>query len=267
MNHFKIIFRLTLYEMYQRRRYAAGARKYALGKYKKSPTNSYKRRRLYKPPYARLPFFRNVIADTPAVKYAKLTYVAHENVNGPGVNNIVVKEYRINGMYDPEVALGGHQPMGFDEMMTQYEKFTVLKAHVELENQSVVAYKSLFMVLMREQTPGDATAMYASSGLSNLFEREGTSQTLCVTTGEYQASARKVDMWCDMSKYTGKSYKDLIGDYGYQGDVNNDPNQQQYVAVVVFNPQGSDQSANTAQFKVKITYYAAFTKKLPPVSS
>lgn len=263
-----------MYGMYKRPRYNSGARKYGLAKYKayggapairKRP--QYRNSSFYTPPYARLPLFRNVVADQPTIKYAKLTYVVHENLTGPTAGNIVVKEYRINGMYDPEVSVGGHQPMGFDELMNQYEKFTVLKAKFELENQSVVTYKNLFLMLFREQTPGAASTMYASNGLSNLIESAGSSETLCVTTGEYQARQRKVTMWADMSRFTGKTYRDLIGDYGYQGDSGHDPDQQQYMAVVLFNPQASDQSANTAQYQLKITYYAAFTKRLPSVSS
>lgn len=267
MNHFKTIFRTYLHAMYQRRRFAAGARKYALGKYKKAPTSTYKRRKLYKPPYARLPYFPPYLMDVPPVKFAKLNYVAMYDTAGPGLNAIVVKEFRINGMFDPDAQIGGHQPMGFDELMKQYEKFTVLKAYVELENMSVVSYKSIFMMLMREQSPGDVAAQFSSEGIAGVLERPGHSETLCVTTGEYQGSKRKVGLMCDMAKYSGKNYKDLIGDYGYQGDVGHDPDQQQFVAVVLFNPTGADQSANTAQWKIKITYYAAFTKRMPPEGS
>lgn len=254
--------------MYSRYRKSRPSRKYALAPAKKyRRTSYYGKRRPYTPAYARLPYFPPYLMDVPAVKYAKLRYVVNDNVNGPGVNSIVVREYRINGLFDPEVALGGHQPMGFDELMKQYEKYTVLKAHIELENMSVVSYKAMFLCLVREQGLGDLAAMYASDGLSALLERPGVSESLCVTTGEYQASKRKVSMWCDMSKFTGKSYKDLIGDYGYQGDVGHDPDQQQYVAVLLYNPQGSDQSSNSAQFKVTITYYAAFSKRMPPEGS
>lgn len=254
--------------MYTRYRKSRPSRKYALAPAKKYRRTSYiSKRRAYTPYYARLPYFPPYMADVPAVKYAKLNYVATYDVSGPGVNAIVVKEFRINGMFDPDAQMGGHQPLGFDELMKQYEKFTVLKTYVELENMSVVAYKSLFMVLVREQAVGDVAAMYAVDGITGLLERPGVSETMCITTGEYLASKRKVGMMCDMSKYTGKSYKDLIGDYGYQGDVGHDPDQQQFVAVVLFNPVGSDQSANTAQFKIKLTYYAAFTKRMPPEGS
>lgn len=38
----------------------------------------------------------------------------------------VVTTIRANDLYDPEFAIGGHQPRGFDEMMKVYKTFTVI---------------------------------------------------------------------------------------------------------------------------------------------
>ncbi|AXH77407.1 MAG: putative capsid protein [Circoviridae sp.] len=35
-------------------------------------------------------------------------------------------QLKANGMFDPQVSLGGHQPRGFDEFMKAYDMFTVL---------------------------------------------------------------------------------------------------------------------------------------------
>ena len=34
-------------------------------------------------------------------------------------------QVRANGLYDPQVSTGGHQPRGFDEFMTTYDMYTV----------------------------------------------------------------------------------------------------------------------------------------------
>ena len=256
--------------MYSRVRRYTGARKRTLGAYKKYTKPYLKRRRTTTTiaPYARLPYFPSYLSDVPAIKYAKLRYVAYDNTAGPGINNLVIREFRINGMYDPEVTLGGHQPTGFDELMKQYEKFTVLKAHFTLENYSLINNRALFLCMIREQQPGDVAAQYSVDGLNGLMERPGISDTLALSVGgDMMGSKRKVFMWCDMAKYTGKTYKDLIGDYGYQGDVGHDPNQQQYLAVVLYSPTGADQSSVSAQWKITIDYYAAFTKRMPPEAS
>jgi len=170
-------------------------------------------------------------------------------------------------MYDPDVAIGGHQPTGYDELMKQYEKYTVLKCHVTLENTSVLNYRSMMMCIVREQQPGDVAAQFATDGLPAILERDGVSKSLAVTTGEYSSDKRTVSMWFDMSKYTGKSYKDLIGDIQYQGDVGTDPSSIQRFAIMIWSPQNTDQSGNAVQFTVKIQYYAAFTKRMPTEGS
>lgn len=95
-----------------------------------------------------------------------------------------------NGMYDPEVALGGHQPMYFDQYAGLYNHYTVIGSRVKFtisngdtqESQysySLVAYRdddgnppsSATMEGLAEQTqgnrlvtiPGGANNIYSSS--------------------------------------------------------------------------------------------------------
>ena len=256
--------------MYSRVRRYTGARKRYLGANKKYNYNNYKRRRTTTSiaPYARMPYIPRFLADMPAIKYARLRYVSFNNTAGPSVNSIVIREYRINSLYDPDYQVGGHQPTGFDEMMKQYEKFTVLKTYVQLENCSLINNRALFVCLIREQQPGDVAAQYAVDGLNALMERPAVSESLALTVGgDMMGSKRKIGMMCDMSKYTGKTYRDLIGDYGYQGDVGHDPNQIQNIAVVCYSPTGADQSSVSAQWKLTMDFYVAFTKRMPPEGS
>lgn len=257
--------------MYSRVRRYTGARKRYLGANKRYNYSNYKRRRTTRTsiaPYARMPYIPRYLADMPAVKYARLRYVSYNSTPGPGVNSIVVREFRLNSLYDPDYQVGGHQPTGFDELMKQYEKFTVLKTYVQLENCSLIGSRALYLCLIREQQPGDVAAQYALDGLDSLMERPGVSESLALTLGgDMLSPKRKVGMMCDMSKYTGKSYKDLIGDYGYQGDVGHDPNQIQNIAVVCYSPTGADQSTVSAQWRITMDFYAAFTKRMPPEGS
>lgn len=43
----------------------------------------------------------------------------------PGSTSTQMFQLRANGMFDPQTALGGHQPRGFDEFMEAYDMFTV----------------------------------------------------------------------------------------------------------------------------------------------
>lgn len=57
----------------------------------------------------------------------KLRYVERFDVEPTGTSGAITS-FRGNGMYDPRIAFGGHQPRGFDDYMELYGKFTVLNA-------------------------------------------------------------------------------------------------------------------------------------------
>jgi hypothetical protein len=48
----------------------------------------------------------------------------------PTGTSVLSKTFLANGMYDPDVSLGGHQPRGFDEFMKTYQTFTVKGSRV-----------------------------------------------------------------------------------------------------------------------------------------
>ena len=55
----------------------------------------------------------------------KLRYVERIDSNIDGTN-VKLFGFRGNGLYDPFIPLGGHQPRGFDDFMKIYDKFTVV---------------------------------------------------------------------------------------------------------------------------------------------
>lgn len=48
----------------------------------------------------------------------------------PTSTSAIVRTIRANDLFDPEFAVGGHQPRGFDEMMEVYGKYTVMGSKV-----------------------------------------------------------------------------------------------------------------------------------------
>lgn len=65
-------------------------------------------------------------------KVVSLPYVEWQNVTMGAVAQNVVLTYRGNGMYDPDYALGGHQPMGFDQYIALYNKYYVKSATIKV---------------------------------------------------------------------------------------------------------------------------------------
>lgn len=48
----------------------------------------------------------------------------------PNTTSVQQFQLKANGMFDPQVAIGGHQPRGFDEFMDAYTMFTVLGSKI-----------------------------------------------------------------------------------------------------------------------------------------
>jgi hypothetical protein len=75
---------------------------------------------------------RNASVRVPRTKLAlpqsmrtKLRYVEQVEFKPTG-QNAIQSSYRANGLFDPSIALGGHQPRGFDEFMAICSTFTVV---------------------------------------------------------------------------------------------------------------------------------------------
>jgi len=60
-------------------------------------------------------------------KLVKLRYAAHFNLNCGSTNDYWSNvQFRADDIFDPDVALGGHQPQGRDLMFTQYDKCVIV---------------------------------------------------------------------------------------------------------------------------------------------
>lgn len=84
---------------------------------RKAPVRRYKKKS-----YPR----KNMISPSgvPTVRFVKMRYVTRIPLT-TGVA-VVSAQFRANSIFDPEVALGGHQPMGHDTMSTLYNHYTVV---------------------------------------------------------------------------------------------------------------------------------------------
>lgn len=76
-------------------------------------------RRMVSKPYRRRPVFvqRPRISGFPDFMFAKLKYTQSYHSSSALQQNFV---WRANSLYDPDVAIGGHQPMYFDQYMAVY---------------------------------------------------------------------------------------------------------------------------------------------------
>ena len=71
---------------------------------------------------------RNKIGFPQQIK-TKLRYSTRVEFTPTGTS-VIQFQLRANGMFDPQVSLGGHQPRGFDEFMEAYDMYTVMGSKI-----------------------------------------------------------------------------------------------------------------------------------------
>jgi len=68
----------------------------------------------------------------PARKRLTLRYSTFEVLQYNAGAQFAQLDFRANSLYDPEYAVGGHQPMGFDQWMKFYKNYTVLRSRIKI---------------------------------------------------------------------------------------------------------------------------------------
>lgn len=59
-------------------------------------------------------------------------YVESSVVLNPGAGVADTHIFQLNGLYDPDISGVGHQPIGFDQVMTMYDHYTVIGARAKV---------------------------------------------------------------------------------------------------------------------------------------
>lgn len=69
----------------------------------------------------------------PATRIVKLRYVQRVTLN-PGIGSKALYQFRANSMFDPDLSGVGHQPLGFDQLVTPFwNHYTVLSSSIKCD--------------------------------------------------------------------------------------------------------------------------------------
>lgn len=144
------------------------------------------------------------------MQLAKMTYVATGSHTHNSVGLTVSTRFIINGMFDPEFALGGQQPYQFDQMMANYNKYTVLSAKITVTC-----------------TGGSAPAIFGVLALPNVADPNPDPAQLmerprCRYGFSDKDTSRTISYKVSLKKLFGVS--DLIGDDNFFGTTATQPN-------------------------------------------
>lgn len=189
----------------------------------------------------------------PDKKLVRLRYSTVISLN-PAAGSLTSYKFSCNGMYDPDVSGAGHQPMGFDEWMSVYRRYTVLGSKIDMRHVPttyVENFPAAFGVLMSRETAFPYTSLDAivESGFS------GTNYRLAGAplTSRAQKS-NSVSRTMSTKKVFGVS--DLVGEDDYGGNTSTNPTAQVFFYCWCGDPTGTTIDCPAYSFRVTVDYIA-----------
>jgi len=154
-------------------------------------------------------------------------------------------QFRANSLFDPDVALGGHQPYGYDQLAAMYQKYVVVSSScvVTLNIGSLATYSGEFGVNV-----ADTTA--PSTNRDTLMESQYSTWKNFISTN----GPLSVKLNFDAAKYF--DVKDLQESDDIIAAVSANPTRQAYFNVWAAPDSGL--IANTVYITVAISYDVLF---------
>lgn len=138
--------------------------------------------------------------------------------------------FSVNDAFDPNHTGTGHQPMGFDQMMSIYDQFTVLRSSITVQFAPSIASVITRVALSLKDAAASIT------NITQLLENGLSEMGLCVGAKQPgQHCAPTLTMHCDVLKYFGfKGVSGLLQNPNFQGNSTTSPLEQVYFQITAW---------------------------------
>lgn len=184
----------------------------------------------------------------------KLTYAADFSINAGIV--LAGHSFRLNSLFDPDETGVGHQPYGFDQMMTYYGRYTVVGCNI-----SVTAFyaddsgaEHAFMVGSFLADSAE-TKIDTPQSASDMIEMPGVNYKI-MSAGQYSASFNR---FVAIPKFFNAGKGGYLTEPEFSATSGSNPTRvAQCVIVAGGADDGDDPPA--LHFKAVLTYTAIFTE-------
>jgi len=131
--------------------------------------------------------------------------------------------FRANDMFDIDFTGGGHQPMGFDQLMLWYNHFCVLQTKITVNFRNVGGNPATVAI----RVDGANTPITV---IDRFVEIGGYTMDLCEPKGVYGAN-KTLSMDIDIAKLQGVSRSAITADPTLRGDAATSPTEVTYFHV------------------------------------
>lgn len=206
--------------------------------------------------------YKSSTSGIPERYFCKLKLVDNFSV-GAGTNPSALEHYRLNGIYDPYVGVGGHAPRGFNQLAALYQRYRVHKARVVFNANYIDESNQLWIALLEEsgQLPGFAW-------IYDACEKEGTLWHKQTNRTGAKFLKKNYDM-AHMLGMTREQYRTSIetaaNTSGMTGTL---PALQNYVGLACANlDETTNIDTDEVNYNVTIIYYVEFFDKVSLATS
>lgn len=203
-----------------------------------------------------------ILRTIPDRMLVKLTYIdtfrnANIALDGSGRPSVQrVKTYK-SSLYDPDFAVGGHQPLWYDQYQVLYQKYRVhgIKYDIIVNNNG---QNETFYLMVRPYSSALIEVNYETlMERGNCHWRQG---------GSVNSGSDRVRMkgYMNVAKTLGISKRQVSLDDKFESNWGTDPATMAYLNLYVANWLGS---GTTLTYTVKLTYYCSFHDRVTPNGS
>lgn len=193
---------------------------------------------------------RRIPTGMPSKKLVKLKYATTVALN-PGSTTPDYKYFSCNGMYAPEI-VGGHQPLYFDQWMSNYDHYQVIGSAIRItqvptQNAGTAGVPCLWGCIIDDETTFSySTSSQIIESNQGRYFRQGNNGTTGVNTaGKSPSLVRKFSAKKQLGVGTGKQ----------EGSTSANPIDQMYFGLWCASPADTSDPAQHT-FMVEISYIA-----------
>lgn len=187
----------------------------------------------------------------PASTTKKMIYFDYGHEQTSTAASVSYYRYVANGMYDPDQTGGGHQPLGWDEMIHFYDQATCIRSKVTV---TFVSESASTPMLVGVRLADDATNY---TNASDLVEDGLVKCGIVVGTGGGPHQVKSFTLGCDVAAYFGRPRsKELTNDVTLATTAGANPTEAVYFDVFSF--AAVNTTTVTVGYNVMIEYEAVF---------
>lgn len=182
-------------------------------------------------------------------KKGQLYYDNNLTITAPVTGAVVGYVFSANGAYDPDTTGTGHQPMGFDQMMSMYNQFTVIQSSITVSFAPLATLLTRVALVLLPSTsvPTDPKQLI-ENGLAktSFYDVLGTSTLSRIPS---------ISLSCDVKRYFGRrSQSELKDDNSLFGTAAANPVEQVYFAFCAWQTHPNGSNTTVVDFDILLEY-------------